>query len=128
MRGRPISGGRWRRGVMSNRFSGFRGRVLIGCLAGTVATVIGMTGAGAVQAASGVRGSLKAFPISGTYQIQQLFAASDGQVTCRLKVLLQPASPSETVRVSETVPGAVQVSVGFCAVALLSVPEEVVQL
>jgi ferredoxin len=65
---------------MSNRFSGVRGRVLVGCLAGAVATVIGMTGAGVVQAASGVRGSLKAFPVSGTYQIQQLFAAAGGQV------------------------------------------------
>jgi streptogramin lyase len=65
---------------MSNRFSGIRGRLLVGCLTAAVATVIGMTGAGVVQAASGVRGSLKAFPISGTYQIQQLFAAIDGQV------------------------------------------------
>ena len=32
------------------------------------------------------------------------------------------ASPSETVSVSDAVPGAAQVKVGFCAVALLSVP------
>ena len=55
-------------------------------------------------------------------------AESGGQATCRLKVALHPASPSETVRVSDAVPGVVQVSVGFCAVALLSVPEVVVQL
>ena len=44
-----------------------------------------------------------------------------------LKVSAHAASPSETVSVSVTVPGAVQVSVGFCAVALLNVPELVVQ-
>jgi streptogramin lyase len=65
---------------MSNRFSGMRGRLLVGCLAGGMAAVIGMTGAGVVQAASGVRGSLKAFPVSGSYQIQQLLAGSDGQL------------------------------------------------
>ena len=40
---------------------------------------------------------------------------------------LQPASPSETVSVSDARPGAEHVSVGFCALALLSVPELVVQ-
>ncbi len=55
-------------------------------------------------------------------------AASDGQVTGTEKLVAQPGSPSVTVRVSVAVPGAVQVSVGFCAVALLSVPEVVVQL
>ncbi len=44
-----------------------------------------------------------------------------------MKLVAQPASPSETVSVSVAAPGAVQVSVGFCAVALLSVPELVVQ-
>ena len=55
-------------------------------------------------------------------------AESGGQVTWRLKVSLQVASPSETVSVSVTLPGAAQVSVGFCAVALDSVPDEAVQL
>ncbi len=54
-------------------------------------------------------------------------AESAGQVTWTLNVALQPASPSETFSVSEAVPGALQVSVGFWAVALLSVPEVVVQ-
>ena len=46
------------------------------------------------------------------------------QVTCAVSVSAQLAcgSPSETVSVIDAVPGVAQVKVGFCAVALLSVP------
>ena len=103
----------------------------IGSVAGSARTVIGLEAPLTVIAGQAVYGVMRraiAWLFAPISTQAWETAASEGQVTCRLKVALHPASPSETVRVSDAVPGAVQVSVGFCAVALLSVPEVVVQL
>src|SRR5579863_9595717 len=60
-------------------------------------------------------------------QADSLSTESGGQSRSTLKVSLQAGSPSVTVSVSITVPGCAQVRVGFCAEALESVPELVVQ-
>ena len=104
----------------------------IGSVAGSARTVIALVAPSTVMRGQVVYGVMRRAmawlfaPIS-THALWAT-AESGGQATCRLKVALHPGSPSETVRVSDAVPALVQVSVGFCAVALLSVPELVVQL
>ena len=56
------------------------------------------------------------------------FAVTALPVGAGVSAQLACGSPSETVSVIDAVPADAHVNVGFCAVALLSVPELVVQL
>src|SRR5262249_35810532 len=99
---------------------------------GSTRTVIGLVTPSTVidgQTVYGVSRRAMAWllaPIST--QAESPSAASGGQATWRLNVELHGTSPSDTVSVSDAVPGTVQLKVGFCAVALLNVPYADAQL
>ena len=98
-----------------------------GIVAGSARTVMGLVTLSTVIAGHAVYGVMRRAmawllaPISTHAESPR--AASDGQSSMAVKVSEQAGSPSETVSVAVTAPGAVQVSVGFCAEASLSVPE-----